>query len=88
MLDWIKLGNKNYPEFWKKYLSTFDQKSSRIVILKIDTSGTDAKKDVILSIAAIAVDKNSLSVGDSFEAIISDEISRRLRLTKSPARTA
>ena len=70
MLDWLNLGNKNYPEFWRSYLSNFDKKSERIVVLKIHTSGTDSEKDAIVSLAAIAISNDALAVNDSFESII------------------
>ncbi len=70
MLDWIKLGNKNQPEFWQKYLASFDKKTNRIVVLTIDTSGSDHKVDTILRFGAIAISENAMMVGDSFEAHI------------------
>ena len=48
MIDWIKNINKKYPEFWKKYLSTFEEKSNRYVSIALETSGLDAEKDLIL----------------------------------------
>ena len=37
MLDWLKNINKEYPEFWKNYISKFDEKSSRFVVLSTET---------------------------------------------------
>lgn len=70
MLDWIKLGHKNYPEFWTDYLSNFDKKTNRVVVLKIHTSGTNADQDSIISLAAVAIIDNTIAIGDSFEAVI------------------
>ncbi|HEY6142686.1 MAG TPA: 3'-5' exonuclease [Flavobacterium sp.] len=70
MLDWIKSIKKEYPEFWKIYLSKFDKKSKRFVILSTETSGLSLQKDVILSIGAFAVINNSIHITDSFETII------------------
>lgn len=70
MLDWIKNINKEYPEFWKDYLSKFDKKSKRFVILSTETSGLSLEKDVILSIGAFAVINNSVRISDNFEFII------------------
>ncbi|MFV7235582.1 MULTISPECIES: 3'-5' exonuclease [Flavobacterium] len=70
MLDWLKNINKEYPEFWKTYLSKFDKKSKRFVILSTETSGLNPVKDVILSIGSFAVNDNSIVIGDSFEAVL------------------
>lgn len=70
MLDWLKNINKEYPEFWKSYLSKFDKKSKRFVVLSTETSGMSHEKDVILSIGAFAVINNGILIADSFETII------------------
>jgi len=70
MLDWIKNINKEYPEFWKLYLSKFDKKSKRFVVLSTETTGLSLEKDVILSIGAFAVINNSVLIADSFETIL------------------
>jgi DNA polymerase-3 subunit epsilon len=70
MIDWLKNINKEHPEFWKEYLSKFDKKSKRFVILSTETSGLNPVKDVILSIGSFAVVDNSIIIGDSFEAVL------------------
>lgn len=70
MLDWIKNINKEYPEFWKLYLSKFSEKSKRFVVLSTETSGLSLEKDVILSIGAFAVIDNGVLIADSFETIL------------------
>ena len=70
MIDWLKNINKEHPEFWKEYLSKFDKKSKRFVILSTETSGLNPVKDVILSIGSFAVVDNSVVIGDSFEAVL------------------
>jgi len=70
MLDWLKNINKEYPEFWKLYLSKFDKKSKRFVVLSTETSGLSLEKDVILSIGAFSVINNSIIIADSFETIL------------------
>ncbi len=70
MFDWIKNINKDYPEFWKKYLSSFERKSNRFVVLSVETSGLNTEKDVILSIGAVCVVNNSIVVSDSFEIVL------------------
>jgi DNA polymerase-3 subunit epsilon len=67
MLDWIKNINKEYPEFWKNYLSKFEKKSNRFVVLSTETTGLNPVKDVILSIGSFSVINNSILIGDSFE---------------------
>lgn len=70
MLDWIKNINKEYPEFWKIYLSKFEKKSNRFVVLSTETTGLSLEKDVILSFGSFAVINNSVVIGDSFETVI------------------
>ena len=70
MLDWLKNINKEYPDFWKTYISKFEKKSSRFVVVSAETSGLNPDKDVILSIGSFAVIDNSIVIGDNFEAIL------------------
>ena len=70
MIDWIKNINKDYPEFWKLYLSKFETKSNRYVILSTETTGLNPKKDVILSFGAIGVVNDIIRIGDNFEVIV------------------
>lgn len=69
MLNWLKF-NKNYPDFWKRYLENIDKKSNRFVVLTTETSGYDANKDTILSLGAITVQNDKIVVGDTFEMVI------------------
>ena len=70
MLDWLKYMNKVYPEFWKTYLSTFNKKSKRFVVLSTETTGKNLYKDVILTIGAFSVIDDSIHIGDSFETVL------------------
>lgn len=70
MLDWIKNINKDYPEYWKRYLSKFERKSKRFVVLSLETTGLNPDKDVILSIGAVAVEENAIVVHDQFEVVL------------------
>ena len=70
MFDWIKNINKEYPEFWKNYLSKFDKKSARFVVMSLETTGLDPQKDVILSFGAVGVQDNSILVSDNFEIVL------------------
>jgi DNA polymerase-3 subunit epsilon len=69
MIDWIKNINKEYPEFWKAYLSKFEKKSNRFVVLCTETTGLNPNSDVILSIGSFSVINNSILIGDSFETV-------------------
>tara|TARA_R110001583_G_C5646425_1_gene408322 strand:+ start:2171 stop:2833 length:663 start_codon:yes stop_codon:yes gene_type:complete len=74
MISWFK--HKKQPVFWKEYLKSFKQKSSkkiedtRFVIFDTETTGLDLVKDRILSIGAIGVFKNTIDIADSFEIYI------------------
>ena len=70
MLDWIKNINKEYPEFWKLYLTKFETKSNRYVVLNTETTGLNPKKDVILSFGALGVISDIIRIGDNFEVVI------------------
>ena len=70
MLDWLKNINKEYPEFWQTYLSKFEKKSNRFVVLCTETTGLNPHKDVILSMGAFGIINNSIYIGDSFEIVL------------------
>lgn len=70
MLDWLKYINKEHPEFWKTYISKFDSKSSRYIILSTEKTGLNPHKDVVLSISAFAVVNDSILISDSFETVL------------------
>ncbi|MBS7253918.1 3'-5' exonuclease [Flavobacterium branchiicola] len=70
MLDWIKNINKEYPEFWKDYLSKFETKPNRFVVLSTETSGLNPDKDVILSLGAFSVVDDSIMIKDNFESVL------------------
>lgn len=70
MLDWLKNINKDYPEFWKEYLTKFETKPNRFVVLSTETSGLNPDKDVILSLGAFSVIDESIVIKESFEAVL------------------
>ena len=70
MFDWIKNINKEYPEFWKSYISKFEKRTIRFVVISTETTGLNPSKDVILSFGAIGVEDNSIIVNDCFEAVL------------------
>ena len=70
MLDWIKNINKEYPDFWKEYLTKFETKPNRFVVLSTETSGLNPNKDVILSLGAFSVIDDGIVIKDNFEAVL------------------
>lgn len=70
MLDWIKNINKEYPDFYKEYLKTFETKSNRYVVLVTETSGLNPKKDVVLSFGGIGIVNDVIKLNDVFETVI------------------
>nr|WP_294781369.1 3'-5' exonuclease [uncultured Flavobacterium sp.] len=70
MLDWLKNINKDYPEFWKDYLTKFETKPNRFVVLSTETSGLNPDKDVILSLGAFSVIDDSIVIKESFETVL------------------
>lgn len=70
MFDWIKNINKDYPDFWKSYLSRFEKKSARFVVVSTETTGLNPDQDVVLSLGAVGVENNSIVVSDNFEVIL------------------
>lgn len=70
MFDWLKNINKEYPEFWKRYLSRFEHKPTRFVAISLETTGLDPEKDVILSIGGMGIENNSIRVNDHFDVVL------------------
>ncbi len=81
MKFWYKKRNKNYPDFWKEYLSLFEKKGSkltfeniRFVAFDTETTGFDYVDDRVLSIGAVAIKNNSINVSDQLEIYLEQEI--------------
>ncbi|KFF04586.1 3'-5' exonuclease [Flavobacterium reichenbachii] len=70
MLDWLKKINKEYPDFWKEYLTKFESKPTKYVVLSTETSGLNPDKDVILSLGAFSVIDDSIVIKESFETVL------------------
>ncbi|WET02800.1 3'-5' exonuclease [Flavobacterium sp. YJ01] len=70
MLDWLKNINKDYPEFWKDYLTKFETKPNKFVVLSTETSGLNPDKDVILSLGAFSVIDDSIVIKENFETVL------------------
>ena len=70
MFDW--LTGTTLPQFWKSYLSLFEdtsgqEREKRFVVFDLEASGSDAKEGLILSIAAMGIKGSAISIGDFFE---------------------
>ncbi|MEZ4837639.1 3'-5' exonuclease [Flavobacterium sp.] len=79
VFDWLKKGSKDYPKFWTHYLESFENhsnnlKQNRYVVFDCETTGLDYRRDVILSIGAVAVVDNSILVNDSLELYLKQEL--------------
>ncbi|MBO9584668.1 MAG: 3'-5' exonuclease [Flavobacterium sp.] len=70
MLDWLKNINKDYPDFWKGYLTKFETKPNKFVVLSTETSGLNPDKDVILSLGAFSVIDDSIVIKENFETVL------------------
>lgn len=70
MLDWLKNINKDYPEFWKDYLTKFETKPNKFVVLSTETSGLNPDKDVVLSIGAFSIIDDSIVIKENFETVL------------------
>lgn len=70
MLDWLKNINKDYPEFWKDYLTKFETKPNKFVVISTETSGLNPDKDVILSLGAFSIIDDSIVIKENFETVL------------------
>lgn len=67
MLDWLKNIGKDYPEFWKNYLVQMETPTSNRVALYVETTGINHEKDRIISIGAVAIINNQITIENSLE---------------------
>jgi DNA polymerase-3 subunit epsilon len=82
LFNWFKKDNKIYPEFWESYVSCFDSKlkentEKRVVVFDTETTGLDFRTDVILSIGAVGIVGNTISVKDSLELFMIQTVFKR-----------
>lgn len=82
LFNWFKKDEKVYPEFWQSYLSCFDSKvkknlEQRIVAFDTETTGLNYRTDVILSIGAVGIYENTISVSDYLELFLSQDIFKK-----------
>ncbi|UGU16782.1 3'-5' exonuclease [Sinomicrobium kalidii] len=71
-----KKPQTDYPDFWTEYEQSFRKKTetgiteNRFVVFDTETTGFNYKTDRILSIGAVPVTQNNISVSDIFEVYI------------------
>ncbi len=75
----FKKSNTNLPEFWKIYESQFKKPASKtfdeltFVVLDTETTGFSFDEDRILSIGAVKVKRETISVQEVFEIYLEQE---------------
>ena len=67
MLQWL---NNKHPEFWKNYTASFKEKTTKFVVLSIESTGLNTSKDAILGISSINIINDSVIVKDALEIYI------------------
>jgi len=74
-LEWLKGGNT--PQFWKNYLTVFEDEKEgavkRYVVFDMETSGLDFRVDVIIALGAIGVVGPAILAGDFLEVYIQQD---------------
>lgn len=75
MLEWFKINSAKSPEFWENYLLHFQSKkpSEQFVAFDCETTGLKPRKDVVLSIGAVMIEENAISIQKSFEIFIDQD---------------
>lgn len=79
ILDWLKKKKPEYPDFWNTYENKFLEPlpefadETRFVVLDTETTGFDQKRDRMLCIGAVSIEKNMIEVGSSFEIYLKQE---------------
>lgn len=76
--NWFK-RNRTYPQFWNLYLECFklpkpESPIENYVVFDTETTGLEPSKDVMLSIGAIKVTKNSIHVKETLELNIKQDV--------------
>ena len=72
------MNNQTLPDFCAAYLATFDHTwrddddpgKVRFVVLDCETSGTDPRRDRLISIGAVTVEAGEIVLEDSFEILL------------------
>lgn len=70
------IAKRNYPDFWMAYAKSFDLalpdtlNDIRFVVFDTETTGLDIEKDRILSIGALSLQNNTITVNQGFEVYL------------------
>jgi DNA polymerase-3 subunit epsilon len=80
--NWFKNNKRDDPEFWQRYLSYFNSNvrnnlEQRVVAFDTETTGLDFRTDVVLSIGALGICKNTISVTDYLELFLAQDIFKK-----------
>ncbi|MGS2761766.1 3'-5' exonuclease [Sinomicrobium sp. M5D2P9] len=79
MFNFFRKKRTDYPEYWTAYEQSFREKpkpeisDTRFVVLDTETTGFNYKSDRILSIGAVPVLHNTISIADVFEVYIQQD---------------
>lgn len=69
--EWLTGNN---PQFWKNYLSLFDNddphKKKRYAVYDLETTGPDAREDSLLSLGVVGISDGGIAIGDFLYASI------------------
>ena len=73
--------SKKYPEFWKNYISLFEEKQNYkipisqtdFVIIDVESTGLDFKKDKILSVGGLRIKNNQIDISKTFEIYLEQD---------------
>jgi DNA polymerase-3 subunit epsilon len=75
----FKKSSHNFPEFWTSYESLFKEKPSKdfnelvFVVLDTETTGFSFEEDRVLSIGAVKVKEETISVREVFDVYLEQE---------------
>jgi DNA polymerase-3 subunit epsilon len=80
--NWFKNTKRDDPEFWQRYLSYFNSNvrnnlEQRVVAFDTETTGLDFRTDVVLSIGALGICKNTINVKDYLELFLVQDVFKK-----------
>ncbi|WP_299432883.1 3'-5' exonuclease [uncultured Aquimarina sp.] len=78
---WSRKKSKEFPDFWKSYISLFERKNKSLTIQNVrfvtfdtETTGFDYIDDRILSIGGIAINHTAIDVADQLELYLEQDV--------------